>query len=111
MRTINFGRGITAPDPTYAEPATVTPGVETAKQAKRWRYDNDLGCLIEVRDGMNSEGPEKRLPPRGVISDIDDYVAVGIQDPEGKRGDGLPITGGRRQHRDELRARGLMASS
>ena len=38
---------------------------------------------------------------------IEDYIAVGIQDPNGPPGSGLPITGGRRQHRDELRARGF----
>ena len=98
-------------DPTYAKPVMTTAiaaKIDTAKAAKRWRYDSDMECFIEIRDGMNSEAPETRSKPKGCISDIENYRAVGIQDPSGRPGEGLVITGGRRQHRDELRARGLV---
>lgn len=84
--------------------------IDTAKKAGRSRcyWDKEMGCLVEIRDGMNSEGLTVLKKPDGVIPDIKDYIAVGIQDPNRPRGHGLPITGGRRQHRDELRARGLI---
>ena len=74
----------------------------------RYYWDRKLECLIEIRDGMNSEGPEKLVGPSNLICDIENYNAVGIQDPQGSPGETLVITRGRRQHRDELRARGLI---
>jgi hypothetical protein len=74
----------------------------------RYYWDRTLECLIEIRDGMNSEGPQKLTAPTNLVCDIENYNAVGIQDPHGKPGDTLVITKGRRQHRDELRARGLI---
>jgi hypothetical protein len=73
----------------------------------RFYWDKQMQCLVEYREGANWE-PEKLVGPTNLIRDIDNYNAVGIQDPKGRPGDALVITGGRRQHRDELRARGLM---
>lgn len=74
----------------------------------RYYWDRTLECLIEMRDGMNSEGPQKLVGPSNLVCDIENYNAVGIQDPHAPPGTTLVITKGRRQHRDELRARGLM---
>lgn len=73
----------------------------------RYRFDKQMGCLVEIRDGANWQ-PEKLTGPTNLIGDIDNYNAVGIQDPNGPPGSPLIITKGRRQHRDELRARGLI---
>lgn len=73
----------------------------------RYRFDKQMQCLVEIRDGANWE-PEKLVGPTNLIRDIDNYNAVGIQDPKGPPGSPLIITRGRRQHRDELRARGLV---
>ena len=74
----------------------------------RYYWDKKMECVVEIRDGMNSDGPTVLSRPMGCIGDIDNYAAVGIQDPNGPRGAPLVITGGRRQHRDELKARGLV---
>lgn len=74
----------------------------------RYYWDKTLECLIEIRDGMNSDGPQKLTAPTNLIRDIENYNAVGIQDPNAPRGQTLVITKGRRQHRDELRARGMI---
>jgi hypothetical protein len=74
----------------------------------RYYWDKKLECLIEIRDGMNSQGPEKLVGPSNLIRDIDNYNAVGIQDPQKGPGHTLVITKGRRQHRDELRSRGMI---
>lgn len=80
--------------------------IDIAKAAKRWRYDKDLGCFIEITEGTNYEPPKKLVGPSNLIRDIDNYQAVGIQDPKAPRGTPLIVTKGRRQHRDELKARG-----
>lgn len=74
----------------------------------RFYWDKKLECLIEIREGMNSEGPQRLTAPTNLIRDIDNYNAVGIQDPKRPPGHTLIITKGRRQHRDELRARGMI---
>lgn len=74
----------------------------------RYYWDKQLECLIEIRDGMNSEGPQKLLAPTNLMRDIDNYNAVGIRDEKKGPGHTLVITKGRRQHRDELRARGMI---
>lgn len=73
----------------------------------RYRFDKQMQCLVEIRDDANWQ-PEKLTGPTNLIRDIDNYNAVGIQDPNGPPGSPLIITRGRRQHRDELRARGLV---
>ena len=66
----------------------------------RYRYDKDLDCLIEIRDGSNyfqpSSGP-------AIISDIEPYRAVASDIAcDNKR----PMIGGRRQHREFLQRNG-----
>lgn len=65
----------------------------------RYRYDKDMECVIEIRDGANYPEPEKRTRPKGVISDIEPYRAVASDVAcDGKR----PVIKGRRQHREFL---------
>lgn len=73
----------------------------------RFVWDHDLGCLVEVTEGSNREPPKPLVGPGNLMKDIDNYKAIGIQDPYAPRGTPLIITKGRRQHRDELRARAM----
>lgn len=70
-------------------------------------WDKDLECFIEIGRGSNHE-PEKRVGPNNLVRDLDPYLAVGIRDEKKGPGHSMVITGGRRQHRDELRARGMI---
>jgi hypothetical protein len=71
----------------------------------RFRYDKDMDCIIEIRDGGNYPEPEKRARPRGVISDLDPYRAVASDVAcGGKR----PVITGRRQHREFLQRNGYV---
>lgn len=68
----------------------------------RYRYDKDLGCLIEVRPGQNyfeaSPGPS-------IISDIEPYRAIASDIAcDNKR----PVIGGKRQHREFLQRNGYV---
>lgn len=74
----------------------------------RYYWDRQLECLIEIRDGMNSQGPQKLTAPTNLVRDIENYNAVGIRDDAKGPGHTLVITKGRRQHRDELKARGMI---
>jgi len=69
-------------------------------------WDKKMECFIEIGPGSNWE-PEKLVGPNNLVKDLDPYLAVGIQDPKQAPGHALWISGGRRQHRDELRARGM----
>ena len=74
----------------------------------RYRWDKELDIWIDLWDDTrNYPEPEKLVGPSNLIKDIDNYVAVGIQDHHAPRGTPLVITKGRRQHRDELRSRGF----
>lgn len=73
----------------------------------RYRFDRDMNCLVEIRDGANWES-HNIVAPTNLIRDIDNYNAIGIRDPSKPPGHTLVITKGRRQHRDELRARGMI---
>lgn len=66
----------------------------------RYRYDRDLDCLVEIRNGSNyfeaAKGP-------AVISDLEPYRAMGSDVAcGGKR----PVISGRRQHREYLQRNG-----
>jgi hypothetical protein len=68
----------------------------------RYRYDKDLDCLIELREGSNWFEPSKGP---NVISDIEPYRAVASDIAcDGKR----PMIGGRRQHREFLSRNGYI---
>lgn len=68
----------------------------------RYRYDRDLDCLIELRDGSNYFEPS---PGPSIISDIQPYRAVASDIAcDGKR----PVIGGRRQHREFLQRNGYV---
>jgi len=66
----------------------------------RYRYDKDLQCLIEVREGQNYFDPS---PGPTVISDIEPYRAAGSDIACGGR---RPMIMGRRQHREFLNRNG-----
>lgn len=69
----------------------------------RFRYDKDMDCIVEIREGSNYPEPEKRNKPRGIISDIEPYRAMGADIAcGGKR----PVINGRRQHREYLSRNG-----
>ncbi len=68
----------------------------------RYRYDKDLECIVEVRDGANYFEPSKGP---SIIGDIEPYRAVASDVAcGGKR----PVIGGRRQHREFLRRNGYV---
>ena len=68
----------------------------------RYRYDKDLDCMIEIREGNNYFEEKPRGP--NVISDIEPYRAAASDVAcGGKR----PIISGRRQHREFLKRNGL----
>lgn len=90
---------------TFRDPLTIT---EKEMGRSRFIYDKDLGCMVEITAGSNRAEPEKLVGASNLMRDLDNYNAVGIQDPHKPPGHTLIITKGRRQHRDELRARGLM---
>lgn len=71
----------------------------------RFRYDKEMDCIVEIREGSNVPEPEKRGKPRGIISDIEPYRAAASDVAcDGKR----PVIGGRRQHREFLRRNGYV---
>lgn len=71
-------------------------------------FDKEMDCLVKIREGSNTPKPQVLRPMDGVIRDIQPYVALGIADHRTGNMAPLVITGGRRQHRDELRARNLI---
>ena len=69
----------------------------------RFRYDKDMECLVEIRDGANYFDDKPKGPM--VISDIQPYRAAGSDIAcGGKR----PIISGRRQHREFLARNGYV---
>jgi len=71
----------------------------------RFRYDKDMDCIVEIRDGANYPEAQPRMRPLGVISDIEPYRAAGADVAcGGKR----PVIGGRRQHREFLQRNGYV---
>lgn len=71
----------------------------------RYRYDKDMECVIEIREGSNAPEPEKRARPNGIIRDIEPYRAMGSDVAFGGK---RPIIGGRRQHREYLQRNGYV---
>jgi hypothetical protein len=68
----------------------------------RYRYDKDLECLVEIREGSNYFEPSKG--PH-IISDIEPYRAIASDIAcDGKR----PMITGRRQHREFLQRNGYV---
>ena len=71
----------------------------------RFRYDKEMDCLVEIREGGNYPEPEKRTKMKGLIPDIEPYRAAGADVAcGGKR----PVISGRRQHREFLRRNGYV---
>jgi hypothetical protein len=70
----------------------------------RYRYDKEMDCIVEIRDGSNFF---EEKPPKGpsIIKDIEGYRGMGADvASEGKR----PWIGSRSQHRDYLRRNGYV---
>lgn len=68
----------------------------------RFRYDKDMECLVEVRDGANFY-EEPKGPT--IIRDLEPYRAAAADVAcEGKR----PVISGRRQHREFLARNGYV---
>ena len=69
----------------------------------RYRYDKDMECLVEIRDGANFYEETPKGPM--IIRDIEPYRAVASDIAcGGKR----PVISGRRQHREFLRRNGYV---
>ena len=69
----------------------------------RFRYDKDLGELVEIRDSSNYFDDTPKGP--NLIRDINGYRAIGADvASEGKR----PWIGSRSEHRDYLRRNGYV---
>ncbi len=78
---------------------------DKAMGRSRFIYDKELGCLVEITEGSNRQGPEKMLAPRGCIRDIDPYRAAASDvASENKR----PVIGSRSRHREFLRDNGYV---
>lgn len=69
----------------------------------RFRYDKDMDCIVEIREGSNYF--EDKPPAPAVISDLAPYRAAGSDIACGGR---RPVIGGRRQHREFLRRNGYV---
>jgi hypothetical protein len=71
----------------------------------RYRYDKDLECLVEIREGSNYFDETKGSKGPAIISDIDGYRAMGADVAcGGKR----PFITSRSQHRAYLRRNGYV---
>lgn len=69
----------------------------------RYRYDRDMECLVEVRDGANFHDDAPKGP--SIIRDLEPYRAAGADVAcGGKR----PMISGRRQHREFLARNGYV---
>jgi hypothetical protein len=71
----------------------------------RYIYDRDLECLVEIGNGSNRPEPEKRVKPKGVISDIQPYRAAAS---DIACNDKRPMISGRRQHREFMQRNGYV---
>jgi len=74
----------------------------------KYIWDPDLECLVEVGNGANRPEPEKRVGSPFNVGDYDNFTHLGMRDEKRGPGHALRITKGRRQVRDELRARGAI---
>lgn len=71
-------------------------------------WDKQLECLMEVGEGANRPLPEKRVGAFNLVRDYDNFQHRGMHDHTKGVGHALTITKGRRQLRDEERARGVI---
>lgn len=69
----------------------------------RFRYDKDMDCMVEVREGANYYEDKPKAPT--VISDLAPYRAAGSDVACGGR---RPMIDGRRQHREFLSRNGYV---
>lgn len=74
----------------------------------RYIWDKELECLIELREGSNTPEPEQRVGAFNLVRDYDNFEHRGMLDHKAGPGHALHITKGRRQLRDEERARGVI---
>jgi len=69
----------------------------------RFRYDKDMDCFFEIRDGANYF--EDKPPAPTIIGDLPPYRAAGSDIAcDGKR----PMIDGRREHREFLARNGYV---
>lgn len=71
---------------------------------RRFVYDKELDCVVEIGNGSNTPAPEQRLPPSGVMRDIQDYKTVAIDVATGKRA----VITSRSRHREFLKRNGYI---
>ena len=71
---------------------------------RRYVYDPDLECLIEIAAGTNHPDP---VPGAGlqIVRDIDPYRAVASDIAAGGK---RPVIAGRRQHREFIKRNGYV---
>lgn len=70
----------------------------------RYRYDKDMDCIVEIRDGSNWLAEQPARGPQ-IIRDLQPYkTAAGDVANNGNR----TVIGGRRQHREFLKRNGLV---
>jgi hypothetical protein len=74
----------------------------------RYIWDKHLESMIEIGDGTNSPMPEKRVGASNLMRDYENFEHRGMVDHKQGAGHALHITKGRRQLRDEERARGVV---
>lgn len=78
---------------------------DKAMGRSRYIFDRDLGCLVEITEGSNRQGPEKMVAPKGCIRDIEPYRAAASDvASDNKR----PMIGSRSRHKEFLRDNGYV---
>lgn len=71
----------------------------------RYRWDKDLGCLIEIREGSNYPESPKLVGPSNLIRDLEPYKPIAADKETGVR---PSYIGGRAQHREFLKRNGYI---
>lgn len=78
---------------------------DKAMGRSRYIFDRDLGCLVEITEGSNRQGPEKMVAPKGCIRDIEPYRAAASDVASNNK---RPMIGSRSRHREFLRDNGYV---
>ena len=77
--------------------------MEDFEPRKRYRYDKEMGEIIEIRPNSNYPEPDKNTRDPRCVSDIEPYRAIASDVAcNGLR----PVIGGRAQHREFLHRNG-----
>lgn len=71
----------------------------------RYRYDKEMDCIVEIREGANFFDETKGSKGPALIRDIEPYRAMGADVASGGK---RPMIQSRSEHRDYLRRNGYV---